>query len=609
MVTNLLGTENIDGKLEELILEKTEGIPFFIEEFIKSLKDLGMIERKDIVYCLAKDIADMAIPGTIQDVIMARVDSLPDAAKAVLQTGSVIEREFSYGLIKRVMGMPEQELLSHLSALKDSELLYERGIYPQSTYIFKHALTREVVYDSILKNTRKRLHNEIGDAIEEIHKDNPDEYYAVIAEHFIAGGNYDKAVEYCRLAETKAWKAASLNDAITYAQRRMACLERLPQTEDVSRKIVDARTTLGLYWIQINHPVEAKEAVEPVVDLALKLGYKRRISQIYSILGWYSWWVEEDYPRAHRYLTDGLRIAEELNDLPSLAFANLWLGCVLSMNCEFEKGSYHFGRSLEINTAANSLWGIAVIKSNTAGWAYNLQGKINEGFKESSEALQIAEESGDILSKAWAYSFHGYSCYCKGLLREAEEYLAKGIDFSERVNDPAIRGAFRFFLGDIYLNMGKYDQAKEFFQREISVLEQHRIYPSLLNLGRLALALVKILGGDVDIELEPLYRCQATNKTKAYEGNMQRYLSAIMMNIDKKHLPEAENWIRSAIEDDSKNGMRWSLAQDFAHYGELCKRKGDLAKAKENLSKAIETFKECGADGWVKRSEEELAKI
>jgi len=96
---------------------------------------------------------------------------------------------------------------------------------------------------------------------------------------------------------------------------------------------------------------------------------------------------------------------------------------------------------------------------------------------------------------------------------------------------------------------------------------------------------------------------------KYLQGYMQRYLSAILMNIDKKHLPEAEDWIEKAIEDDSKNGTRWSLAQDFAHYAELCKRKGDLPKAKEKLSKAIEIFKECGADGWVKRSEEELAKI
>jgi tetratricopeptide (TPR) repeat protein len=120
---------------------------------------------------------------------------------------------------------------------------------------------------------------------------------------------------------------------------------------------------------------------------------------------------------------------------------------------------------------------------------------------------------------------------------------------------------------------------------------------------------VKILGGDVDIELEPLYRYQATNQAKAWEGYTQRYLSAILLNVDVERLPEAEDLIKSAIEADTRNGTRFSLAHDFAHYGELCRRKGDSAMAKEKLSKAIEVFKECGADGWVKRSEEALAKI
>jgi len=210
-------------------LEKTEGIPFFIEEFIKSLKDLNIIERKNNKYHLAKDIREMTIPSTVHDVIMARVDSLPEGAKDVLQTGSVIEREFSYELLKRVKGNPEQELLkritglseqellSHLSVLRDSELLYERGIYPESSYVFKHALTREVVYDSILTKRKKKLHEEIGNAIEDLYKENIDGQYGVLAEHYIAGENYEKGAEYSRLAGKKAQKGGSFKEAKEYA--------------------------------------------------------------------------------------------------------------------------------------------------------------------------------------------------------------------------------------------------------------------------------------------------------------------------------------------------------------------------------------------------------
>ncbi|UCF85603.1 MAG: AAA family ATPase, partial [Desulfobacteraceae bacterium] len=274
MVIHLLGAENIEIDLEELILEKTEGVPFFIEEFIKSLKDLKIIERENNTYYLVKDIQDVTIPSTIQDVIMARVDSLPDHAKELLQTGSIIEREFSYELIKKVAGISQEKLLSHLSVLKDSELLYERGIYPRSTYIFRHALTQEVVYDSLLTQKKKRLHEEIGNAIEELHKDNLHEHYGVLAEHFISGENYAKAAEYCRLAGKKAEKAGSLNDAVMYGEKQVVCLEKLPQKEDLEKNLIDARTVFGLYYHQMENLIEAKHAVDPIVNLATKLNYQ-----------------------------------------------------------------------------------------------------------------------------------------------------------------------------------------------------------------------------------------------------------------------------------------------------------------------------------------------
>ena len=150
MAASILGTGNLHSDLEELILEKTEGVPFYIEEFIRTLKDLKIIEKRDGQYGIVKDVQDIAIPSSIHDVIMARVDALPQGAKEVLQAGSAVEREFSYDMVHRVTGIPERELLSHLSVLKEAELLFERGIYPDTSFIFKHALTRDVVYDSLL---------------------------------------------------------------------------------------------------------------------------------------------------------------------------------------------------------------------------------------------------------------------------------------------------------------------------------------------------------------------------------------------------------------------------------------------------------------------------
>ena len=185
MVQNLLGTREIEPELQELILRKTEGVPFFIEEFLRSWKDLKIIEKRGEPYYLTRHGNDVAIPSTINDIIMARVDTLPEKTKALLQTGAVIERQFSFDLISRVMGVPEEELLSHLLLLKASGLLDETGSPPQPTYAFRHALIRDVVYDSILAARKKDLHEKIGNAIEEIYQGNLSEHSEELLQHYL----------------------------------------------------------------------------------------------------------------------------------------------------------------------------------------------------------------------------------------------------------------------------------------------------------------------------------------------------------------------------------------------------------------------------------------
>ena len=608
LVTNLLGTEELDRDLEELILEKTEGIPFFIEEFIKSLKDLQIIETRDNKYCLTKDIQEVTIPSTIQDVIMARVDLLPEGAKELLQTGAVIEREFRHKLIKEVTSFSLKELLSHLSVLKDSELLYERGIYPESTYIFKHALTREVVYESILTKRKKKLHGKIGNAIEKLYKDNIVEHYEVLAEHYITSEGYEQGAEYSRLAGKKAEKAASFVDAVSYGKKRISCLEKLPVTADVQKKIIDARTTLGLYFSQLGHLVEAKKAVDPIIDVALQSGYQKRLSQVHTIIGLYNCLIEEDLSKALHHLEEALRISEAINHIMSLFFARYWLSMALCLNCEFEKAITHIKNALEINVAANSLWGVVAMKSQLSSF-YNCQGRVDLGYQTSQEALRIAEESGDIYSKTWAYLFHGISCCYKGFFEEALDCLLKGADFSEKTDFLKISEWANSDLGFIYSEMGEYQKSKDHYRKSISVGEHITTGPSVIKFYKTSIAKAAVMNKERDIDLELLYGYAAENKSKHYEGWMQRYIGEILLNIDDQHLDDAKDWIEKAIEADKKNGLMFSLGQDYASYAELFKQKGEMSKAKKNLGKAIEIFQECGADGWVDKIEKKLTAL
>jgi len=609
MVAHLLGTPEIDKDLEKLILEKTEGVPFFMEELLKSLKDLKIIERRDSKYQLARDVKAVAIPSTIQDMIMARVDSLPDATRMVLQTGSVIEREFPYDLIKRVTGLPEQQLLTHLSALKDSELLYERGIYPQTSYIFRHALTREVVYESILAKKKKDLHEEIGKGIEELYKETLAEYYGVLAEHFFVSENYAKAAEYLRIAGRKAEKAASFPDAIAHAKKRITCLEKLPMTDEGQRKLIDARTVLGLYLAQQNYFFEAKEAINPIVDLAIRHGNKKRLCQIYTILGTYHYFVDDDLQKAFKALEEALTISEEVKDIVSSALASFWFGVALCLHCEYERGISYMQRALAINKAARSLWGIAVVKANLAYFYYSLQGGITLQFQTSAEALRLAEESGDIFSKGMAYGSHGASCYGKRTLEEAEKHLLKGIEFCERINLHVWNAIAYAYLGETYFEMGEFQKAKAYFEKAYSFLEQNRFFPSWVGSRKIGAARLKVMNREQNVDLNNLHALAENNKVKSLESWTSRYMGEILLNIDDQHMLEAEHWIQKAIEADQRNSMRFHLGNDCALYAELFKRKGDRLKAQENLGKAIEILKECGADGWVSKYEKELALI
>jgi class 3 adenylate cyclase/tetratricopeptide (TPR) repeat protein len=609
MVTHLLGTEDIDGDLKKLILEKIEGVPFFIEEFIKSLKELKVIESKDGRFYIAKGFEDVAIPSTIQEVIMARVDSLPEDSKELLQTGSAIEREFSYKLIKRLKDLKERELLSQLSVLKDSEFLYERGIYPQSTYIFKHALTREVVYDSILTRRKKKLHREIGDTIEGLYRNNINEHSAVLVHHFMKGGDYQKGSEYSRLAGRKAEKTGSLNDAIAYCKKRIACLERLPELDHVQKNIIDARTVLGLYYIQTNYHVEAKEAVDPIIESAIRLGYKTRLSQIYTILGAYHCAVEENFPQSLEYLQDALRISKESNDILSLFMAKYWLGILLSFQFRFEKALSYLEEALEINVKSNSLWGISAIKSVISYFACYFPGKVNLGYHTSAESIQIAEESGDIYSKALAQTTYGISCFTKGFLQEAIEHLLRGSKFCQRIKILSWDTFAQSTIGDAYFEIGEYEKSKQHFNRALQLIEQGKFLKFWRNLFELGLAKAKIANKKSDINLESVYRIADKNRAQIWEGLTKRYVSEILFNFDDQHLPEAEFWIKKAIEADKRNGMMWLLGRDYAICAEIFKRKDDYLEAREYIGMAIEILKECGADGWVQKAEKRQALL
>ena len=363
---------------------------------------------------------------------------------------------------------------------------------------------------------------------------------------------------------------------------------------------------LGLYLIQINSNSEAKDAVAPVIDLALKHDYKKRLCQIYVIEGAYCFYNKEDLPKALQNLKKAKEVSEEVGDLLSYVLAHHMLGQFLGLNCEFDDALKYLQGAMDITIKGKSKWGMVVNKTYQS-FVYNLHGKIDLGYQNSSENIDLAEESGDIMSRASALSGHGISCYNKRLLADAETYLLEGIHFYEQINISTWNSVAQGFLGETYYELGDYPKSKIYYMKAISQTKKGGVLPTWMKLNQIAMLRSMIMNNEEDVDLELIYTYISENKIKAFEGWMRRLLGEILLNMDENHLSEAEDWTRQAIEADQRNGMMFHLAKDYALYADLFKRKDDIPKDKENLNKAIEIFKECGADGWVEKYETELA--
>ena len=229
--------------------------------------------------------------------------------------------------------------------------------------------------------------------------------------------------------------------------------------------------------------------------------------------------------------------------------------------------------------------------------------------KAGEEALRIVEGSGDILSRAWPYCVYGTTLYFMGSLDHAERFLLDSLTYSEKTSQVGVEMSAAAHLGSLYFDMGEYKKAKDFVTIWIVSLESSRIYPSLANLARSYLARAQVHSKELDVDLHGLFGYFEKNRLKYCEGQMARNIGDVMIHMDDDHMADAEIWIKKAIEADTRNGSRWYLATDHALYADWFRNKGDRLGAKEQLTRAIVIFRECGADGWVRKYEEEMGKL
>jgi tetratricopeptide (TPR) repeat protein len=444
--------------------------------------------------------------------------------------------------------------------------------------------------------------------MEELYRDHLEEHCGVLCQHFIASENWEKGAEYAKMAARDAERDGSFIDAVGFSRREISCLEKLPTTADLQRRLVDARATLGLYLMQMGHFAEAEAVVEPVLELARAFNDKKRLSQLLTVKGTYQGFTGADYGKSISTLTDALQLAEESGNTVSIFFANYWLGGTLGYDCQWERGVKHFEVPLRINTELNIQWGIVAMKCSVA-ILYNVAGQIDRASEMTQDALRIAEESGDIYSESWAYTYHGKCAFERGYFEESEPLLLKAIAACERIRAFRQGCDAQTNIGRYHLAMGRYESSEAYFLEAVRIAEEARYYPGEIHWLRAHIALTRALRGSTEVDVRSICDWEAANTRKTLCGSMRRTIAEILVALGGDHAREAEGWLQRATEADREHGMRWELARDHEVHGDWLARMGDASRAREYLGKAVELFGECGADGWVKRAEDRLAQL
>jgi class 3 adenylate cyclase/tetratricopeptide (TPR) repeat protein len=313
IVRSALGVDDLPWDLTSLIARKAEGNPFFLEEIGRTLVETGAVRVEAGRLVTTRAASAIAVPDTVQDLIAARLDRLGEPQKRTVQTASVIGREFGLDLLRRVSDVQEQ-LERALGDLQRIELIYEKAGYGNAEYVFRHALTQDVAYTSLLQAERKRLHTLIGSAIEEVYAGRLDEHAEELVHHFTRGEVSERVARYARDAGDRAAALCADDRAVELYDLALGALARLPETPETARAGIDLRLAMRVPLWRAGRAERLFALFKEAEDLAKRFGATAQLDRIYAFLVQY-FWAKGDQDRALDYGRRCLEAAEARGDL------------------------------------------------------------------------------------------------------------------------------------------------------------------------------------------------------------------------------------------------------------------------------------------------------
>jgi class 3 adenylate cyclase/tetratricopeptide (TPR) repeat protein len=614
---SLLGPDAGLTPLKQLLIARTEGNPFFLEESVRTLVETGALVGTSGAYRLARAIPTIQVPATVQAVLAARIDRLPAEDKRLLQTAAVMGHEVSLPVLRAIADVSEEALHRSLAQLQGAEFLYETRLFPEQEYTFKHALTHEVAYSSILHERRRTLHSRIVEALEGLSTDRLSEQVERLAHHALRGEVWDKAMLYCRQAGEKALVHSAHREAVEYFEQALRALEHLPEQRATLEQAIDLRLALrSALGVLPGGPERILAILREAETLAEALDDPHRLARVSHFLS-HHFRIMGAHDRAIAAAQRALGLATASGDVVLPALVNNYLGRVYQTRGDYRRALDCFGQtvaSLE-GTRWHERFGQVLLPAVSSrawlAWCHAELGMFAAGAALGEEGLRIAEavdHPASLMFAAWGV---GLLALRQGDLPRALPRLERALRICQEVDLLLFFPRMAATLGAAYTLGGRLTDALPLLTQAVEQAPTMETV-DFQALCSVPLGTAYLLAGRLEEAralAEQTLALAHENQERGHQAYALHLLGEIAAHGDPPEVAPAISSYRQALSLTEELGMRPLQAHCHRGLGTLYARIGQPEQARTALSAAIDLYRAMDMTFWMPQTEAALAKM
>jgi class 3 adenylate cyclase/tetratricopeptide (TPR) repeat protein len=594
----ILAGSEIAPEIRDLILARASGNPLFIEEFTRTLLENGTMKCDGRCYVLNRQVAQIDVPDTIQGLIAARIDRLEENIKRTMQVASVIGRDFAYRILQSITGL-QDELKAYLLNLQVLEFIYEKTLFPELEYIFKHALIQEVTYYSLLAARRKELHRKVGQAMEKHFADRLNEHSNIIGEHFLRAEDWERAYIYLHMAGENAIRLYALAEAKSHCNKAIKALDHLEDSRENRRRRVDTIIRLTISsWL-----ADPAEALFKRLDEAAKLvqslsAQDPRFEEDSLRLARVHFWIGRahykrgDMREALAYYNKVLPVAQQSGDKELLAIPSGAIGQTLGVQGHLEKGAALLAQAIKL-FEQSSRWPEWIQAKSFYGSALVGMGAYQKGLVEVRDALNKARDFQSFTGIAVSQNCLGFAHFFAGDRRQAVEAARAAVEAAKRSGDLiyiyvgyALWGWAAALVGQLEVAADRINRSREVAQK----MGDKVIMDDVFQAARAEIALlsgspqdaIQIAGRNIETA-QPLGSIWSV-------GVSHRVWGQALAKLPTPSWDQAEIQMAQSIEILESGQNRLEAARTRLAWGEICRNRGNTGTALNHWEQANRQF-------------------